>query len=100
MDILGFDPLFLLYVPTLFFLVGPKLYVQSTINSKGTEWSLIYFLIYAYLNILAQLQILVISLYNHTSLNIQSLKANSKFKVLVLVEKPEFVIWTVKISFG
>ena len=28
-----------------------------------TEWSLIYFLIYAYLNILAQSQILVISLY-------------------------------------
>ena len=30
---------------------------------KMTEWSLIYFLIYAYLNILAQSQILVISLY-------------------------------------
>ena len=30
---------------------------------KRTEWSLIYFLIYAYLNILAQLQILFISLY-------------------------------------
>ena len=30
---------------------------------KRTEWSLIYFLIYAYLNILAQSQILVISLY-------------------------------------
>ena len=28
-----------------------------------TEWSLIYFLIYAYLNSLAQSQILVISLY-------------------------------------
>jgi hypothetical protein len=30
---------------------------------KRTEWSLIYFLIYACLNILAQSQILVISLY-------------------------------------
>ena len=30
---------------------------------KGTAWSLIYFLNYAYLNILAQSQILVISLY-------------------------------------
>ena len=30
---------------------------------KRTEWSLIYFLIYAYLNILALSQILVISLY-------------------------------------
>ena len=30
---------------------------------KRTDWSLIYFLIYAYLNILAQSQILVISLY-------------------------------------
>ena len=29
-----------------------------------TEWSRIYFLIYAYLNILAQSQILVISLYD------------------------------------
>ena len=30
---------------------------------KRTAWSFIYFLIYAYLNILAQSQILVISLY-------------------------------------
>ena len=39
------------------------------INSWGnhfgmTAWSLIYFLIYAYFNNLAQSQILVISLYN------------------------------------
>ena len=33
---------------------------------KRTEWSVIYFLIYVYLNILAQSQILVISLYNAT----------------------------------
>ena len=31
---------------------------------KSVAWSLIYFLIYAYFNILAQSQILVISLYN------------------------------------
>ena len=43
--------------------------IAKTIHSWGnhfgkrTEWSLIYFLIYAYLNILAQSQILVISLY-------------------------------------
>ena len=41
---------------------------------KRTEWSLIYFLIYAYLNILAQLQILgndeielVVNLYTFVS---------------------------------
>ena len=33
---------------------------------KRTAWSLIYFFIYAYLNILAQSQILVISLYKLT----------------------------------
>jgi hypothetical protein len=39
---------------------------------KRTKWSLIYFWIYTYLNILAQSQILVISLYVEADLNKRS----------------------------
>ena len=37
---------------------------------KRTKWSLLYFLIYVYLNILAQSQILVISLYMNLQKNV------------------------------